>query len=142
MTIPTSSTPIGVVIVTHGNLGAELLKVLEHVVGCQEKIEVVSIGPEDDMEETRLNILKSVNDVNCGKGAIVLTDMFGGTPSNLAISIMEGSNIDVIAGINLPMLVKLASVRSTLTFAEAVDQAKEAGQKYIMTASQILGQEK
>ena len=142
MTIPTSSTPIGIVIVTHGNLGAELLKVLEHVVGHQEKIEVVSIGPEDDMEETRLNILKSVNDVNCGKGAIVLTDMFGGTPSNLAISIMEGSNIDVIAGINLPMLVKLASVRSTLTFAEAVDQAKEAGQKYIMTASQILGQEK
>ena len=142
MTVPTSSTPIGIVIVTHGNLGAELLKVLEHVVGYQEKIEVVSIGPEDDMEETRLNILKSVNDVNCGKGAIVLTDMFGGTPSNLAISIMEGSNIDVIAGINLPMLVKLASVRSTLTFAEAVDQAKEAGQKYIMTASQILGQEK
>ena len=80
MTIPTSSTPIGIVIVTHGNLGAELLKVLEHVVGHQEKIEVVSIGPEDDMEETRLNILKSVNDVNCGKGAIVLTDMFGGTP--------------------------------------------------------------
>jgi len=142
MTVPTSSTPIGIVIVTHGNLGAELLKVLEHVVGYQEKIEVVSIGPEDDMEETRLNILKSVNDVNCGKGAIVLTDMFGGTPSNLAISIMEGSNIDVIAGINLPMLVKLASVRSTLTFAEAADQAKEAGQKYIMTASQILGQEK
>ena len=142
MTIPTSSTPIGIVIVTHGNLGAELLKVLEHVVGCQEKIEVVSIGPEDDMEETRLNILKSVNDVNCGKGVIVLTDMFGGTPSNLAISIMESSKIDVIAGINLPMLVKLTSVRSTLTFTEAVDQAKEAGQKYIMTASQILGQEK
>ena len=142
MTIPTSSTPIGIVIVTHGNLGAELLKVLEHVVGQQEKIEVVSIGPEDDMEETRLNILKSVNDVNCGKGAIILTDMFGGTPSNLAISIMESSKIDVIAGINLPMLVKLTSVRSTLTFTEAVDQAKEAGQKYIMTASQILGQEK
>ena len=130
MTIPTSSTPIGIVIVTHGNLGAELLKVLEHVVGHQEKIEVVSIGPEDDMEETRLNILKSVNDVNCGKGAIVLTDMFGVTPSNLAISFMEGSNIDVIAGINLPMLVKLASVRSTLTFAEAVDQAKEAGSDF------------
>ena len=142
MTIPTSSTPIGIVIVTHGNLGAELLKVLEHVVGHQEKIEVVSIGPEDDMEETRLNILKSVNDVNCGKGAIVLTDMFGGTPSNLAISIMESSKIDVIAGINLPMLVKLTSIRSTLTFTESVDQAKEAGQKYIMTASQILGQEK
>ena len=142
MASPASSIPIGIVIVTHGNLGAELLKVLEHVVGHQEKIEVVSIGPEDDMEETRLNILKSVNDVNCGKGVIVLTDMFGGTPSNLAISIMESSKIDVIAGINLPMLVKLTSVRSTLTFTEAVDQAKEAGQKYIMTASQILGQEK
>ena len=142
MASPASSTPIGIVIVTHGNLGAELLKVLEHVVGHQEKIEVVSIGPEDDMEETRLNILKSVNDVNCGKGVIVLTDMFGGTPSNLAISIMESSKVDVIAGVNLPMLVKLTSVRSTLTFTEAVDQAKEAGQKYIMTASQILGQEK
>ena len=142
MASPASSIPIGIVIVTHGNLGAELLKVLEQVVGHQEKIEVVSIGPEDDMEETRLNILKSVNDVNCGKGAIVLTDMFGGTPSNLAISIMESSKVDVIAGVNLPMLVKLTSVRSTLTFTEAVDQAKEAGQKYIMTASQILGQEK
>ena len=142
MTIPTSSTPIGIVIVTHGNLGAELLKVLEHVVGHQEKIEVVSIGPEDDMEETRLNILKSVNDVNCGKGVIVLTDMFGGTPSNLAISIMESSKVDVIAGVNLPMLVKLTSVRSTLTFTEAVDHAKEAGQKYKMPASQLLGQEK
>ena len=142
MASPASSIPIGIVIVTHGNLGAELLKVLEHVVGYQEKIEVVSIGPEDDMEETRLNILKSVNDVNCGKGVIVLTDMFGGTPSNLAISIMESSKVDVIAGVNLPMLVKLTSVRSTLTFPEAVDQSKEAGQKYIMTASQILGQEK
>ena len=133
---------IGLVIVTHGNLGAELLKVLEHVVGPQENIAVVSIGPEDDMEETRLGILESVNDVNLGKGTIVLTDMFGGTPSNLAISIMESAKIDVIAGINLPMLVKLASVRSTLTFSEAVEQAKQAGQKYIMTASQILGQEK
>ena len=142
MASPASSIPIGIVIVTHGNLGAELLKVLEHVVGHQEKIEVVSIGPEDDMEETRLNILKSVNDVNCGKGVIVLTDMFGGTPSNLAISIMESSKVDVIAGVNLPMLVKLTSVRSTLTFPEAVDQSKESGQKYIMTASQILGQEK
>ena len=141
MTIPTSSTPIGIVIVTHGNLGAELLKVLEHVVGHQEKIEVVSIGPEDDMEETRLNILKSVNDVNCGKGAIVLTDMFGGTPSNLAISIMESSKVDVIAGVNLPMLVKLTSVRSTLTFPEAVDQAKEAGQKYIILDLVLLMQE-
>ena len=130
---------IGLVIVTHGSLGAELLKVLEHVVGPQENIAVVSIGPEDDMEETRLNILEYVN---IGKGTIVLTDMFGGTPSNLAISIMESAKIDVIAGINLPMLVKLASVRSTLTFSEAVDQAKQAGQKYIMTASQILGQAK
>ena len=105
MTIPTSSTPIGIVIVTHGNLGAELLKVLEHVVGHQEKIEVVSIGPEDDMEETRLNILKSVNDVNCGKGAIVLTDMFGGTPSNLAISVMDNVNVEVIRSTGIQSLV-------------------------------------
>ena len=142
MTIPTSSTPIGIVIVTHGNLGAELLKVLEHVVGHQEKIEVVSIGPEDDMEETRLNILKSVNDVNCGKGVIVLTDMFGGTPSNLAISVMNEENVEVVAGVNLPMLIKISALREKCNMKELIKRSQESGRKYMNVASAFFGEEK
>ena len=133
---------IGIVIVSHSNIASEFLSVLEHIVGEQENIEAISIFPEDDVEKKRKEIIKAIKKVDKKKGVIVLTDMFGGTPSNLAISIMESAKIDVIAGINLPMLVKLASVRSTLTFSEAVEQAKQAGQKYIMTASQILGQAK
>ena len=133
---------IGIVIVGHSNISKEFLVALEHISGKQENIVAISIFPDDDIKKKREEIIKSVKKVNKGKGVVILTDMFGGTPSNLAISIMEGSKIDVIAGVNLPMLVKLTSVRSTLTFPEAVDQAKEAGQKYIMTASQILGQEK
>lgn len=135
-----SNGRIGIVIVTHGNLGTELLKVLEHVVGPQKKIETISIGPEDDMEGRRLDILNSVRKVDENIGVIILTDMFGGTPSNLAISIMEQANIDVIAGVNLPMLVKLASIRSTISISDVVAETRKAGQKYIMTASQILGQ--
>ena len=125
---------------THGNLAMELIKVMEHVVGVQEQVAAVSIGPDDDMEQRRLDILQSVQSVDDGLGVIILTDMFGGTPSNLAISIMEQANIDIIAGVNLPMLIKLASVRSTETIIESVSQAREAGQKYIMVASQVLGQ--
>ncbi|MBH69021.1 MAG: PTS fructose transporter subunit IIA [Rhodospirillaceae bacterium] len=135
-----SNSKLGIVIVTHGNLGDELIKVLEHVVGPQEKIETISIGADDDMEARRLDILAAVKKVNDEVGVIILTDMFGGTPSNLAISIMEQEQIDVIAGINLPMLVKLASIRSSKSITEAVSEAREAGQKYIMIASQILGQ--
>ena len=133
---------IGIVLVSHSNISTEFLSVLEHIVGKQENMEAISIFPDDDVEKKRKEIIKAIKKVDKKKGVIVLTDMFGGTPSNLAISIMESAKIDVIAGINLPMLVKLASVRSTLTFSEAVDQAKQAGQKYIMTASQILGQAK
>ena len=135
-----SGKKIGIVLVTHGNLAMELIKVMEHVVGSQDQVVAISIGPEDDMEQRRLDILKSVQSVDDGLGVIILTDMFGGTPSNLAISIMEQAKIDIIAGVNLPMLIKLASVRSTETIAEAVSQAREAGQKYIMVASQVLGQ--
>ena len=136
-----SSNPkLGIVIVTHGNLGDELIEVLEHVVGPQEKIETISIGADDDMVVRRLDILTAVKKVDEDMGVIILTDMFGGTPSNLAISIMEQERIDVIAGINLPMLVKLASIRSSKSITEAASEAREAGQKYIMIASQILGQ--
>ena len=139
MTENTSNDKIGVILVTHGNLAVELVKVMEHVVGPQTQLTTITIGPDDDMEKRREDILSSVQLVDKGLGVIILTDMFGGTPSNLAISIMEQANIDIIAGVNLPMLIKLASVRSTETISDAVAQAREAGQKYIMVASQVLG---
>ncbi len=129
---------IGMVLVTHGRLAQEFVSALEHVVGAQDHIAAVCIGPDDDMEQRRLEILESVARVDDGKGVVLLTDMFGGTPSNLAISIMDKAKVEVIAGINLPMLIKLASVRETETLATAVAQAREAGQKYINIASSLL----
>jgi mannose PTS system EIIA component len=129
---------IGIVLVTHGCLATEFLAALEHVVGPQKQIETIAIGPEDDIEQRRQDILVAVGKVDNGGGVIVLTDMFGGTPSNLAISIMNGTNIEVIAGINLPMLIKLASVRETASLEQAVIQAQDAGRKYIYIASRVL----
>lgn len=130
---------IGVVIVTHGNLAKEFRAALEHVVGPQEQVATVSIGPDDDMEERRESILQAVAKVDAGDGVVLLTDMFGGTPSNLAISIMDGALVEVIAGINLPMLVKLARVREDCTLQEAIRLAQDAGRKYIHIASHVLG---
>ena len=132
---------IGLVIVTHGGLAGEFRLALEHVVGPQTLLETVSIGPEDDMELRRGDILAAVKRVDEGSGVVLLTDMFGGTPSNLSISIMNDANVEVIAGVNLPMLIKLASVRSETNLVKAVDLAKEAGRKYISVASQILAGE-
>jgi PTS system mannose-specific IIA component len=129
---------IGMVLVTHGCLATEFRAALEHVVGPQKQVETVTIGPEDDMESRRKDILAAVAAADTGDGVVVLTDMFGGTPSNLAISVMEGAKVDVVAGINLPMLIKLASVREDATLEQAVVQAQEAGRKYISVASRIL----
>jgi mannose PTS system EIIA component len=129
---------IGLVIVTHGKLAVEFRAALEHVVGPQSALETVSIGPEDDMGQRREEILAAVQRADQGEGVIVLTDMFGGTPSNLAISVMDEARVEVIAGINLPILVKLASIRGELGLADAVVQAREAGRKYIKVASQEL----
>ncbi len=129
---------IGIVLVTHGRLADELVAALEHVVGPQTGIATVCIGPDDDMESRRKEILDGIARVNQGQGAVVLTDMFGGTPSNLAISVMEQAKVEVIAGVNLPMLVKLASVRATHALADAVAEAQEAGRKYINVASRLL----
>ncbi|HLJ21916.1 MAG TPA: PTS sugar transporter subunit IIA [Stellaceae bacterium] len=129
---------IGIVIVTHGRLAAEFIAALEHVVGPQRDIAAICIGPDDDMEQRRQDILQSVKAVDTGDGVVLLTDMFGGTPSNLAISVMDRPKIEVIAGINLPMLIKLASLRSTESLADAVRGAQEAGRKYINVASQLL----
>ncbi len=130
---------IGMVLVTHGALATEFKSALEHVVGPQEGIETVAIGPEDDMEERRNDILASVDAADRGKGVVILTDMFGGTPSNLAISVMQNREVEVIAGVNLPMLVKLARVRGDLDIKAAVREAAEAGRKYINIASEALG---
>ena len=129
---------IGMVLVTHGSLAKEFRAALEHVVGPQTQIETISIGPDDDMDQRRRDILAAIRGVDKGAGVVVLTDMFGGTPSNLAISAMEGAKIDVIAGINLPMLIKLASIRDTVSLEQAVTQAQDAGRKYISVASRIL----
>ena len=132
---------IGIVLVTHGNLAREFLAALEHVVGPQQCISAVCIGADDDMEQRRREILECVGKVDEGGGVVVLTDMFGGTPSNLAISIMDKAKVEVIAGVNLPMLIKLASVRSTKKLEDAVAAAQEAGRKYINVASHLLSGE-
>ena len=133
---------IGLVLVTHGRLADEMIAATEHIVGAQRNIRAVCIGPDDDMEQRRDDILNAVTEVDSGAGAIVLTDMFGGTPSNLAISIMDKAKVEVIAGVNLPMLVKLASVRETESLGDAVNSAQEAGRKYINVASALLGKQK
>ncbi len=129
---------IGLVLVTHGQLAAEFRAAMEHVVGPQENVEAISIGPDDDMELRRAEILEAVSRADSGDGVILLTDMFGGTPSNLAISVMQNANVEVLAGVNLPMLIKLASVREEATLRDAVEQAQDSGRKYINVASQVL----
>ncbi|MDX8432175.1 MULTISPECIES: PTS sugar transporter subunit IIA [Mesorhizobium] len=129
---------IGLVLVTHGQLATEFRHAVEHVVGPQDNFETVAIGAEDDMEQRRRDIVDAVARVDTGAGVIVLTDMFGGTPSNLAISVMESGRIEVIAGMNLPMLIKLSSIRKGDNMAAALDEAQAAGRKYINVASQLL----
>ena len=129
---------IGLVIVTHGSLAVEFRAALEHVVGPQEQIATIQIKPDDDGEQRRRDIIRAIHDVDTGEGVVVATDMFGGTPSNLSISVMDECPVEVIAGVNLPLLVKLATVRSDKSILDAVDAAKEAGRKYITVASQLL----
>ena len=129
---------IGLVLVTHGHLATEFRAALEHVVGPQARLATIAIAPDDDMESRRRDIIAAVDEVESGRGVVILTDMFGGTPSNLAISVMEPGRIDVVAGVNLPMLIKLASVREEKTLDEAVTAALDAGRKYIRVASRVL----
>ncbi len=131
---------IGLVLVTHGRLAHEFVVAMAHVVGTQERIVPVSIGPEDDMEERRADIATAISEVDAGQGVIVLTDLFGGTPSNLAISLLEPGRVEVIAGINLPMLIRLGGARKAMKVVDAVAAAREAGRKYITVASEVLGE--
>ena len=133
---------IGLVIVTHGRLAEEFVFAMEHVVGPQTGVAAICIGPDDDMEQRRRDILRAVGDVDDGEGVILLTDMFGGTPSNLAISVMDQTRAEVIAGLNLPMLIKLASVRGRENLQACVAHAQDAGRKYISVASYVLAGEK
>ena len=130
---------IGLVLVTHGRLAVEFVTAMEHVVGPQSSVTTVCIGPEDDMEIRRTEIADGIKNVNSGRGVIILTDLFGGTPSNLAISLMEAGKIEVIAGVNLPMLIRLEGARRTMNVVDAVAAAREAGRKYISVASEVLG---
>jgi PTS system mannose-specific IIA component len=131
---------IGLVLVTHGRLAAEFVTAMEHVVGPQQRIEAICIGPEDDMEGRRNDIAEAISRVDDGAGVIILTDLFGGTPSNLAISLMRPDRVEVIAGVNLPMLIRLEGARRTMDVKAAVGAAREAGKKYISVASEILGE--
>ena len=131
---------IGIVLVSHGHLAQEFAKALEHVVGLQEKLVIISLFPNDDIETKRKEILSAVQQVEVGQGVVILTDMFGGTPSNLAHSLLEGRNVEIVAGMNLPLLIKLVSVRKATTLHEAVLLAQEAGRKYIHVASHVLNE--
>ena len=129
---------IGLVLVTHGRLADELRSAMEHVVGAQRNVGTVCIGPDDDMESRRTEIRCLIEQIDTGDGVVILTDMFGGTPSNLAISMMSRDGVEVLSGVNLPMLVKLAKVRSAQTLSECVECAQTAGRKYIAAASHVL----
>ncbi len=132
---------IGLVLVTHGGLAVEFVTAMEHVVGPQTGVATICIGPEDDLEARRGDIAAAIADVDSGRGVIVLTDLFGGTPSNLAISLMETGRVEVIAGMNLPMLIRLESARRSMNVVAAVAAAREAGRKYISVASEVLGEQ-
>jgi PTS system mannose-specific IIA component len=132
---------IGLILVTHGKLAEEFVNAMQHVVGRQEAVATVCIGPNDDMEARRREIADAVKAVDGGSGVIILTDLFGGTPSNLAISLMEAGKVEVIAGINLPMLIRLAKARTCMTLQKATEAARDAGRNYITIASEFLGQD-
>ena len=132
---------IGLVLVTHGRLADEFRAAIEHIVGAQEQLETICIGPDDDIEQRNKDIIAAIKKVDTGKGAILLTDMFGGTPSNLAISVMEQGRIEVIAGMNLPLLIKLVSVRQDHSMSDALVEAQDSGRKYIHVASHVLAAE-
>jgi PTS system mannose-specific IIA component len=132
---------IGLVLVTHGGLATEFVTAMEHVVGPQSAVAAIAIGPDDDMEVRRADIAKAIKDVDSGRGVVVLTDLFGGTPSNMAISLMQPGRVEVIAGINLPMLIRLEGARRTMNVRDAVAAAREAGRKYITVASEVLGEQ-
>ncbi len=132
---------IGLILVTHGKLAEEFVAAMQHVVGRQEAVKTVCIGPNDDMEARRIEIAAAIGEVDAGEGVIILTDLFGGTPSNLAISLMQKGKVEVIAGINLPMLIRLAKARGCMGLDKAVVAARDAGRNYITIASEFLGQD-
>ena len=132
---------IGILLVTHGDLAKEMISAMEHVVGKQEQLDMVCIGENDDVEKNRLDIIDKVQKLDTGDGVCIATDMFGGTPSNLAISVMKNNQVEVIAGLNLPMLIKLVRLRGTMPLKQVADESAQAGRKYINVASELLKNE-
>jgi mannose PTS system EIIA component len=129
---------IGVVIIGHGHLAQEFLAALTHVLGKQTQIAAINVGAQDDLSTKRTELLSAIKAVSTGDGVVIATDLFGGSPSNIAISVMEETGAEVIAGVNLPLLLKLAELRSTHNMADALATAREAGQKYIKIASALV----
>lgn len=132
---------IGIILVTHGQLAEEFVKAMEHVVGKQDAVATVCIGPKDDVEAKRQEIAEAIKKVESGYGVAILTDLFGGTPSNLAISLMKEGKVEVLAGINLPMLIRLASARKKSGLVDSITAARDAGRNYITVASEYLAHE-
>ena len=133
---------IGMVLVMHGGLAVEFRRALEHVISPQDQLDTITIGHDDDVDQRRADIIAAVKHVDTGEGVVVLTDLFGATPSNCAISVMADAGVEIIAGINLPLLIKLAAVRADCSLPEAICKATEAGRKYIMVAGQVLAGQK
>jgi PTS system mannose-specific IIA component len=129
---------IGVLIVCHCGLAQEFLKTLELIIGPVERFHAISIDPQRDVESIRSEISSALKKVDTGEGALVLTDMFGGTPSNISLSFLDEKKVEVISGVNLPMLIKLASFREGKNLEELASFIKAYGQKNISIASEIL----
>lgn len=133
---------IGIVVVTHGKLAEELIRATVHVVGPQPAFRSISIEAEDDVDARREEIRQTVKNCDRGDGVIILTDMFGGTPSNLALSNMSPGRVDVVGGVNLPMLIHLVQIREELALPDAVRATCDAGQRYIRIGSEIVSKSK
>ncbi len=129
---------IGIVIITHGNLAHELLSAVQHIVGPQSYIKTVCIGPQDDLDLRRSEISSAIKSVDLGDGVALVTDMFGGTPCNLALAHLKRGKVEVLAGANLPSLIKLIGLRIDAPLEKAVDEAIRSGRKYMRAGSSEL----
>ena len=136
----TEDSLVGALVVTHGQLGQELVSAAQAIVGEISYIAAVSIGWNDDVNESKKKIEQAVSEVDQGKGVIILTDMFGGTPSNLSLPLLKRNELEIVTGVNLPMVIKLANQSGTDSLSELVTKVKKQGQSHISIASELLGE--
>lgn len=132
--------PVGVLLVTHGRLGEELLEAARKIVGDIQHMSFLSIGWNDEVEASRTKIAESVRSVDSGRGVIILTDMFGGTPSNLSLPLLRKDHVEIVTGVNLPMVIKLANQGAEESLAELARKVRDQGQRHISIASELLGE--